>query len=132
MNPVSHGIAYTLARCSLIAALSMSFVHAFANNLNFLRDTPITYMKPADRQALNRAAQHALETQKDGESVAWNNEGTGNPVHIQGTVTPRDTLQSGGETCRNVTLVAIAKGQTQSWTPVACKKASGEWRIKKR
>nr|WP_236572529.1 RT0821/Lpp0805 family surface protein [Burkholderia sp. 8Y] len=110
----------------------MSFVCASANNLNFLRDTPISYMKPADRQALNRAAQHALETQKDGESVAWSNEGTGNPVHIEGTVTPRDTLQSGGETCRNVTLVAVAKGQTQSWTPVACKTASGEWRIKKR
>ncbi|WP_250535764.1 RT0821/Lpp0805 family surface protein [Caballeronia sp. AZ10_KS36] len=124
--------AYDLAKCGVVATLSVSCACAFANNLNFLRDTPISYMKPADRQALNRAAQHALDTQKDGEAVPWNNEGTGNPVHIEGTVTPRDTRQSGGETCRSVTLVAVAKGQTQKWTPVACKKASGEWRIKKR
>ena len=131
MNANSGGLARSLARCGVIGALWASCVCAFATNLNFLRDTPISYMKPPDRQALNQAAQHALNTKKDGESMTWNNERTGNPVRIDGTVTPRDTTESGGETCRKITLVAVAKGQTQSLTPTACKKPSGEWRIKK-
>lgn len=123
--------ARLVLRCIVAGASALSCAGALANNLNFLKDTPITYMKPADRQALNRAAQKALETKKDGETMRWSNEGTGNPVHIEGTVTPRDTTSSGGDKCRRVTLVAVAKGQTQTWTPIACKTASGEWRIKK-
>ncbi|MDR5740920.1 RT0821/Lpp0805 family surface protein [Caballeronia sp. LZ016] len=121
-----------LLRCFVWAALALSCASAFANNLNFLKDTPISYMKPPDRQALNRAAQQALESNKDGETTKWSNEGTGNPVHIDGTVTPRDTTSNGGDRCRQVTLVAVAKGQTQTWTPTACKSASGEWRIKRK
>ncbi|SAK52700.1 hypothetical protein AWB79_01917 [Caballeronia hypogeia] len=113
------------------AALLLSCAWAQAANLNFLKDTPISYMRPADRQALNRAAQQALDTKKDGETLEWSNEGTGNPVAIKGTVTPRDTVKHESETCRKVTLTAVAKGQTQSWTPTACKAGSGEWRIKK-
>jgi surface antigen len=119
------------ARRTAISALAMSCSLACAGNLNFLKDTPITYMRPADRQALNRAAQEALDTKKDGESLKWSNAGTGNTVHIEGTVTPRDTAKSGSETCRKVTLVAVAKGQTQSWTPTACRKGGGQWKIKR-
>jgi surface antigen len=115
----------------VLGALSLSGACVHAANLNFLNDTPISYMKPPDRQALNRAAQGALDTKKDGESVPWSNEGTGNPVHIEGTVTPRDTVKGDGGTCRKVTLTAVAKGQTQSWTPTACKKDGGLWQIKK-
>jgi surface antigen len=100
-----------------------------AANLNFLQDTPISYMKDADRKALNDAAQVALETKKDGESLAWSNAGTGNSVSIQGTVTPHDTSKDGDRTCRTTTLVAMAKGQTQSWTPTVCKQGSGPWKI---
>ncbi|WP_321796740.1 RT0821/Lpp0805 family surface protein [Caballeronia sp. J97] len=116
---------------SVLGALVLSGTCVQAANLNFLKDTPISYMKPADRQALNRAAQRALDTKKDGETVRWNNEGTGNTVPIEGTVTPRDTVKSEGETCRKVTLTAVAKGQTQTWTPTACKKGGGQWQIKK-
>jgi surface antigen len=112
-------------------SLSCACTCACASNLNFLKDTPISYMKPADRKALNRAAQHALDTKKDGESLKWNNEGTGNPVRIEGTVTPRDTVKGEGETCRKVTLVAVAKGQTQGLTLTACKQGGSEWRIRK-
>lgn len=104
---------------------------AYSGNLSFLSDTPITYMKPRDRAALNHAAQTALETKKDGESLDWNNNGTGNPVVIKGTVTVDSTHKIGDQVCRKVTLVAIAKGQTQSWTPTACKKGSGVWQIRK-
>jgi surface antigen len=100
-----------------------------ASNLNFLKDTPVSYMREADRKALNDAAQVALETMKDGESLKWSNAGTGNAVAIHGTVTPHGTSKQGDRTCRTATLVAIAKGQSQSWTPTVCKHGGGPWKI---
>jgi surface antigen len=100
-----------------------------AANLNFLKDTPITYMHDADRKALNDAAQKALDHGKDGESFNWSNAGTGNSVAISGTVTPHDTEKQGERTCRHVTLVATAKGQTQTWMPTACKTGGGAWKV---
>jgi surface antigen len=116
----------------LAAALLAGPVLCHASNLNFLKYTPITYMRDADRKALNNAAQKALETKQDGEPLEWSNAGTGNPVSITGTVTPRDTTKDGGRTCRSVTLVAVAKGQTQSWTPVVCKTGNEPWKVFKR
>lgn len=125
-SPVTiHLFARRLAGAALLAGATFSH----ATNLNFLKDTPVSYMKEADRKALNDAAQVALETKKDGESMEWNNSGTGNSVSIKGTVTPRDTSKEGDRTCRTTTLVAIAKGQTQSWTPTVCKQGSGPWKI---
>lgn len=100
----------TIAAAALVTAAS----GAFAANLGFLTNTPITYMKQRDLQALNKAAQTALETKQDGESLDWNNEGTGNTVAIEGKVTPHETFESDGLKCRKITLVANAKGQTQT------------------
>jgi surface antigen len=122
---------HLLPRCIVGAALLVGATLSHATNLNFLKDTPISYMKDADRKALNNAAQVALETKKDGESLEWSNAGTGNSVSITGTVTPHATTKEGDKTCRTATLVAIAKGQTQSWTPTVCKQGSGPWKILK-
>jgi surface antigen len=113
----------------LAAALLAAPVLCDASNLNFLRNTPITYMRAADRKALNSAGQKALDTKQDGESLEWSNAGTGNPVSITGTVTPKDTTKDGDRTCRTTTLTAVAKGQSQSWTPVVCKTGNGPWKV---
>jgi len=130
--PITHR---ALARASSLtlaaAALVGASTAASAANLGFLNNTPITYMKQRDLQALNDAAQIALNTKKDGESLDWDNKGTGNTVPINGTVTPQETFDSGGLKCRKVTLVAQAKGQTQTWMPVACKGSDGKWKLKK-
>jgi surface antigen len=104
---------------------------AFALNLGFLRNTPISYMRQLDLQAMNDAARVALDTKQDGESLSWNNNGTRNPVQINGTVTPHDTVKRSDQICRKVTLVATAKGQTQSWTPTACRKGKGQWELQR-
>ncbi|TCK43030.1 outer membrane surface antigen [Paraburkholderia sp. BL8N3] len=119
--------AQSIAAFALIAAS----VAASAANLGFLNDTPLTYMKQRDLQALNSAARTALETKEDGQSLEWSNQGAGNPVPIKGTVTPLDTVKDGDRTCRKITLVAIAKGQTQTWTPTACKTGNGKWQLQK-
>lgn len=115
-----------------ITATALVVVNAGAEaaNLGFLNNTPITYMKQRDLQALNNAAQKALDT-KDGESLDWDNKGTGNTVPINGTVTPENSFESDGFKCRKITLVAHAKGQTQTWMPVACKQSDGKWKLKK-
>ncbi|NML30531.1 RT0821/Lpp0805 family surface protein [Paraburkholderia antibiotica] len=117
------------ARALAALALLISANAGHAANLNFLKDTPITYMRDADRKALNAAAQKALDTKQDGEALEWSNAGTGNPVSITGTVTPHDTSKDGERTCRSVTLVALAKGQTQSLTPIACRSGNGPWKL---
>lgn len=123
----AHASLRTIAATALVAVSAT----ASAANLGFLNNTPITYMKQRDLQALNKAAQIALNTKQDGESLDWNNEGTGNTVPINGTVTPQETFESGGLKCRKVTLVAHAKGQTQTWIPTACKQSDGTWKLKK-
>ena len=124
-----------LARASFmtIAATALVVVSAGAEaaNLGFLNNTPITYMKQRDLQALNNAAQKALETKQDGESLDWDNKGAGNTVPINGTVTPQNSFESDGLKCRKITIIAQAKGQTQTWTPVACKQSDGKWKLKK-
>ena len=104
---------------------------AEAANLGFLNNTPITYMKQRDLQALNNAAHSALDTKQDGESLDWNNEGAGNPVAINGTITPSDTKKDGDRPCRKLTMVAHAKGQTQTWVPTVCKTDGGKWALLK-
>ncbi|MGF6415390.1 RT0821/Lpp0805 family surface protein [Paraburkholderia sp. MM5482-R1] len=123
--------AHTITQWLAAAALLASPMLCDAANLNFLKDTPITYMRQADRKALNDAAQKALDTKKDGESYEWSNAGTGNSVSIKGTVTPQDTTKDGDRTCRTATLTAVAKGQTQTWTPIVCKTGNGPWKILK-
>jgi surface antigen len=127
MRP-TRSLARLFVRCVTGVALLAVSAGSVASNLNFLKDTPISFMREADRKALNDAAQKALE-KKDGEVVPWSNAGTGNPVAINGTITPHDTSTKGDRTCRTTTLVANAKGQTQSWTPTVCKTAGGPWKI---
>jgi surface antigen len=130
MTTNSH-IGGRAARWIAAAVLVSSAAAAVAHNLSFLKDTPVAYMTPRDKEALNRAAQTALDTKQDGESLRWNNSGSGSSVQINGTVTPRTTEKNGDETCRAVTLVAVAKGQTQTWTPTACKTGSGDWKVRR-
>lgn len=119
---VKVATAFMLALCTAAAD---------AANLGFLSDTPISYMKERDLQALNKSAGLALNTKADGESLPWNNEGAGNPVAIHGTITPSRTVKDGMTTCRTVAIVAQAKGQTQTWSPVACKVGTENWKLKK-
>jgi len=115
---------------ALIACVVLaSPICAQAANLGFLKHTPISYMKERDMQLLNKAARTALDTKEDGQSLDWSNEGAGNPVSIKGTITPTSTNKSGERTCRAITIVAVAKGQTQSWSPNVCKQGGGNWQL---
>src|SRR5258708_2745440 len=68
------------------AALLAGATVGYAGNLNFLKETPISYMRETDQKALNDPAQTALETKNDGATLQWNNAGTGNPASTTRTV----------------------------------------------
>jgi surface antigen len=89
-------------------------------------------MKQEDLKALSTAARSALDTKQDGESMEWSNKGTGNSVHVNGTITPTDTTKNDDRTCRKLTIVAQAKGQMQTWVPTVCKTGTGSWAVLKR
>jgi surface antigen len=131
MPQSSRARARLLARWTAGCVVLASCGAAYAANLGFLSNSPISYMKDRDLQALNKAAGQALNTKQDGEALDWSNEGAGNSVAIKGTITPNDTEKSGEQTCRKVAIVAIAKGQTQTWSPTACREGEGKWKLKK-
>jgi surface antigen len=120
-------------RLVLCSVFLSNAVAAYAANLGFLTDTPISYMKQRDLQQLNRAARTALDSKQDGEALDLNNVSTGNPVHVEGTITPLNTQKDGDRSCRTLAIVAKAKGQTQTWAPTACKDGGpdSKWQLLK-
>ncbi len=127
----SNCIRLSANATAIAIVLSAASGAAQAANLGFLNNTPITYMKQADLQVLNKAAHTALDSKQDGESVDWDNKGLKNPVAINGTITVSDTNKTGDKTCRKLTMVAQAKGQNQSWSPTVCKAGEGKWQLLK-
>jgi surface antigen len=108
-------------------------VGAYAANLGFLTDTPIAYMKQRDIDSVKLAVMKALDDKQDGESATWVNDGTGNSVHIDATITPQSTAKDGERTCRDTSVVLNAKGQSMTLKPQFCRQgASGPWQLQKK
>ncbi|MFM0009323.1 RT0821/Lpp0805 family surface protein [Paraburkholderia sediminicola] len=107
-------------------------IGAQAANLGFLNDTPISYMKQRDVDSIKSAVLTALNDKQDGESVSWVNEGTGNSVKIDATISIASTAKDGERTCRDVGVVLNAKGQSMNLRPQFCKQGSGNWQLQKK
>ncbi|SIO61272.1 RT0821/Lpp0805 family surface protein [Paraburkholderia phenazinium] len=107
-------------------------VGAYAANLGFLSDTPISYMKQRDIDSVKAAAMGALDSRQDGEAATWVNDGTGNSVHIDATITPQSTAKEGDRTCRDLAVVLNAKGQSMTLRPQFCREGSGAWQLQKK
>jgi surface antigen len=107
-------------------------VGAYAANLGFLSDTPISYMKQRDIDSVKAAAMGALDSKQDGEAATWVNDGTGNSVHIDATITPQSTAKDGDRTCRDLAVVLNAKGQSMTLRPQFCREGSGAWQLQKK
>jgi len=105
---------------------------AQAANLSFLNDTPISYMKQRDTDSVKKAVFKALDEKQDGETATWVNEGTGNSVKIDATITPDRTTKEGDRTCRSTAVVLSAKGQSMNLHPLFCKQAGGAWQLQKK
>jgi hypothetical protein len=103
-----------------------------ASNLNFLDDTPMSYLEKEDIESIKRALIVVLNTKQIGEASRWTNDGTGNIVKMTATMTPESTNREGDRTCRGVAVVLVAKGQSMDLHPQFCGTGGTDWTLKKR
>jgi surface antigen len=137
----SFATIFATASASLTAALRQIAAPAFvalacvstahAQNLGFMHDSPISFMKQKDIASLTEALNAALDKGTEGQTSEWSNKGLGNGVPITATITPKDALQDKAMSCRHVAIQLMARNQQQSWQPLYCKTPGG-WKLQKR
>jgi surface antigen len=120
-GPILTAVALAAFSCPAIAA-----------NLEFLNDTPLSYMKQRDIDSAKQAVVETLNAKSDGETAQWSNSGLGNSVAVDAAITPESTVTSGGQTCRTVAVVLNAKGQSMTLHPKYCRSGSDQWVLQKR
>ena len=96
-------------------------------DLAFLDQAPIRFFNDADLKLLSDAADRALGSAKDGETVAWSNERTGN----SGTLTPTRSFSWDGHDCRQLEIVNLAEQATRgaATSRMDFCKIDGVWKI---
>jgi hypothetical protein len=131
--PKLNFLRFKLSVCSALPALLLAGMPvAEASNLNFLNDTPMSYIKKPDIDSIKHALIEVLNKTKDGETTRWTNEGTGNSVKIDATMVPENTNQEGKKMCRRVSVVLTAKGQSMNLHPLFCGTSPTDWTLQKR
>ena len=82
----------------------------------------------ADKAAMERSTQRALETAPSGQTVAWRNPDSGN----SGTITPEPAVQrASGEFCREYQQTITVAGRSEQAYGTACRQPDGSWKIVK-
>jgi surface antigen len=79
----------------------------------------------ADRTALERNTETALNTQPIGQPIVWSNAQTGHQV----TVTPTREGYSGDRYCREYQQRVVVGGRSQKGYGQACRQPDGSWSI---
>ncbi len=80
----------------------------------------------ADRLAMQRTTQTALETGRSNEPVMWSNPDTGH----RGTVTPQPAYQAPqGQQCREYQQTVTIGGRTEQAYGTACRQPDGTWKV---
>ena len=80
-------------------------------------------MDRQDALLAERAMLQALEFNKVQQPIAWNNPDTGN----SGRVYPTQTINNGGQPCREFTQEVIIGGKVETAFGKACRNADGSW-----
>ena len=80
----------------------------------------------ADRLAMKRTSQNALESNPVGQASSWSNPDSGH----SGTVTPTRTYQTAaGQNCREYQQTVTIDGKTEQAYGRACRQPDGSWKI---
>lgn len=80
----------------------------------------------ADRAAVERTSNTALENNRTGQQATWSNPDSG----ASGTVTPVKTYQTAqGQYCREYQQTVSVGGKTESAYGTACRQPDGSWKI---
>lgn len=113
-----------LAQIGMILCLISGAMTAGAQNLNFLRESPIAWLDDND-EAILRATIDAVLEAPDGTTTDWQNPATG----ANGRVQVLDTQQDFGTTCRRILMRNEASGRIGGGTYRLCLSDDGRWRF---
>jgi surface antigen len=83
-------------------------------------------MDRQDALLAERATMQALEFSKSQQPITWNNPDTGN----SGRVYPTQTINSGGQPCREFTQEIVIAGKVETAFGKACRNADGSWDLR--
>ena len=106
-----------------LASVAISPASTRAFNTSFLRDAPLAYFTEKDWSMFKDTLYKALNENADGAAAHWNNASSGS----SGEVTPLNTREANGMTCRETRLVNRAQGLSATGTYLLCKAGDGEW-----
>jgi surface antigen len=113
------------ARFALAASLALAGP-AFAANLGFLGNAPISRMTKEDVDILYKTAVEVLETSRDGDGQEWENPATS----AGGTLRALDSFTgSAGERCRHLRVNNRAGGLRNQSVVTVCKQPDGQWKL---
>ena len=104
--------------------LSFGIMTASAQNLLFLRESPIAWMNDAD-EAILRATIDAVLAAPDGTTTDWLNPETGSHGRVQVT----DTHEDFGTTCRRLRMRNEASGRKGGGNYRLCLSTDGQWKF---
>jgi surface antigen len=113
------------AALAALAALAATSLAVHAQNMGFLRDSPIQRMTKEDTVMMMRNSSEALNRNANGETSGWSNPKTG----ASGTATPLRTFTQKGMKCRETRYTNHAGGFNGDSTFTLCRVASGEWKV---
>lgn len=113
-----------LAQMAMILCLLSGAATSGAQNLNFLRESPIAWLDDND-EAILRATIDAVLEAPDGTATDWQNPATG----ANGRVQVLDTHEDYGTTCRRLLMRNEASGRRGGGTYRLCLSEDGRWRF---
>jgi len=112
-------------RVALIILGVCFYASADARLYSFLKNSPIESFTKEDISMMMDNVYKALDTKKDGEKLAWQNEKTGN----SGLANPLSTFKQDGLKCRNLRIINRSKKQIVESKYDLCKVEDGSWKV---
>jgi len=114
----------------LIAGLWLASVvilptSVWAFNTSFLRDAALARFTDTDWSMFRDTLDKTLNENADGVAAQWNNASSGS----SGEITPLNTREVNGMTCREARVENRAQGLTGSGNYLLCKAADGQWTL---
>ncbi|HZF24839.1 MAG TPA: RT0821/Lpp0805 family surface protein [Steroidobacteraceae bacterium] len=118
---VRHGKRLTLGSSALMI-LAMAAVQA--GNLEFLKQSPISYFNDEDVRLLKEAVTQVMDDKNVRATKEWSNPNTGNSGKVEG----RSAFKTAeGVDCRRVRVTNHAKAVDGQSTYTVCKAPGKDW-----
>ena len=101
---------------------------AFAANLAFLRDAPITRLSEPELATFKAFVMKILDEEPDGKTVEWSAPKT----RFTSKITLDKSFTDSGRRCRTVKVDSNAHDVQMRGTYMLCKVSNGDWEFRRR